>query len=129
MTINEITSVIIEESIYIHKELGPGLFETVYEKVLSYRLRKRGFEVEVQKPVPVIFEEVKIEVGFRADIIVNNTVLVEIKSIESLPKVASKQVLTYLRLCDLEVGLLINFNEKLLTDGLKRIIDSPSAAL
>ncbi|MFI5172559.1 MAG: GxxExxY protein [Chitinophagales bacterium] len=125
MKINEITSVIIEESIYIHKKLGPGLFENVYEKVLCFRLEKRGFKVEVQKAIPVIFEDIKLEIGFRADMIVDNTVLVEIKSVETLPKVSIKQVLTYLRLCELEVGLLINFNEKWLTDGLKRIIDKP----
>ncbi len=90
MKINEITSVIIEESIYIHRVFGPGLFESVYEEVLSYRLTKRGLRVDRQVGVPVFFEEVRMNVGFRADLIIETKVLVEIKSIELLPKKLSK---------------------------------------
>ena len=124
MLINEITSIIIEESIYIHRTVGPGLFETVYEEILFYRLRKRGLFVERQRGIPVIFEEVKMEIGFRADIIVEGKVLVEIKSLESLPKIAEMQTLTYLRFTNISIGLLINFNVEKLKDGLKRIANN-----
>ena len=124
MKINDITSIIIEESIYIHKKLGPGLFEYVYEEVLAYRLAKHGLRVDRQVGIPVIFEEVKMNVGFRADLIIENKVLVEIKSQEVLPKVAEMQVLTYLRLTEMQIGLLINFNVEKLIDGLKRIANN-----
>ncbi len=124
MLINEITSVIIEESIYIHRSIGPGLFESVYEELLFYRLVKRGLFVEKQKAVPVMFEEVKMDIGFRADLIVERKVLVEIKSLESLPKISEMQTLTYLRFTNISIGLLINFNVEKLKDGLKRIANN-----
>jgi len=124
MEINEITGIIIEESIYIHKTLGPGLLESVYEEVLAYRLTKRGLEVLRQAPVPVYFEEVKMEVGFRADLIVETSVIVEIKSIETVLPVHYKKLLTYLKLSDLTVGLLINFYEELLKKGIKRMVNN-----
>lgn len=122
LEINDITYIIIEESIRIHSELGPGLFESVYEEILFYRLNKRGLLVKRQVAIPVIYEEIKMEVGFRADLIVENIVIVEIKSIECLAPIHSKQVLTYLKLTGLKVGLLINFNEELLKKGIKRIV-------
>jgi GxxExxY protein len=121
MKINDITSTIIEECIYIHKKLGPGLFESVYEEILSYRLIKRGLRVDRQIGVPVVFEEVKMNVGFRADLIVESKVLIEIKSLELLPRIAEMQVMTYLRLTNIQIGLLINFNVERLVDGIKRI--------
>ena len=124
MLINEITSIIIEESIYIHRSVGPGLFESVYEELLFYRLIKRGLFVERQRAVPVVFEEVKMEIGFRADLIVERKVLVEIKSLESLPKIAEMQTLTYLRFTNISIGLLINFNVERLKDGIKRIANN-----
>lgn len=124
MLINEITSVIIDESIYIHRNVGPGLFESVYEELLSYRLLKRGLKIERQKAVPVIFEEVKMDIGFRADLIVENKVLVEIKSVEALANIASMQTLTYLRFTGISIGLLINFNVEKLKDGVKRIANN-----
>jgi len=124
MKINEITSIIIEESIYIHKKLGPGLFESVYEEILAYRLEERGMKVERQRGVPVVFEEIKMNVGFRADLIIENKVLVELKSQEVVPRVAEMQVFTYLKLTELQIGLLINFNVEKLTDGLKRIANN-----
>lgn len=124
MLINEITSVIIEESIYIHRNVGPGLFESVYEELLSFRLIKRGLQIQKQKPVPVIFEEVKMDIGFRADLIVENKVLVEIKSVEALANIASMQTLTYLRFTGISIGLLINFNVEKLKDGIKRIANN-----
>lgn len=124
MLINEISSLIIEECIYIHRNVGPGLFESVYEELLSYRLIKRGLKVERQKAVPVVFEEVKMDIGFRADLIVENKVLLEIKSVEVLTNVASMQTLTYLRFTGISIGLLINFNVEKLKDGIKRIANN-----
>jgi len=124
MLINGITSIIIEESIYIHRNVGPGLFESVYEELLFYRLTKRGLVVERQRGIPVVFEEVKMEIGFRADLIVEGKVLVEIKSLESLPKIAEMQTLTYLRFTNISIGLLINFNVEKLKDGVKRIANN-----
>lgn len=124
MTVNEITSIIIEESIYIHRAVGPGLFESVYEELLAYRLLERGLKIERQKAVPVIFENIKMEVGFRADLIVENKVVVEIKSVEQLAKVNSMQLLTYLRFTGNSIGLLINFNVEILKDGIKRIANN-----
>ena len=124
MEINDITSIIIEESIKIHSDLGPGLFESVYEEILYYRLTKRGLHVQKQVAIPVYYEEVKMDVGFRADLIVDNRVVAEIKSIEALAPVHHKQMLTYLKLTGLKVGFLINFNEALLKDGIKRIVNN-----
>ncbi len=124
MLINEITSIIIEESIYVHRNVGPGLFESVYEELLSFRLIKRGLKIERQRAVPVIFEEVIMDIGFRADLIMENKVLVEIKSVESLANIASVQTLTYLRFSGISIGLLINFNVEKLKDGIKRIANN-----
>lgn len=124
MEINDITSIIIEESIYIHRELGPGLLESVYEEVLYYRLVKRGLSVERQKGIPLIFEEVKMEIGFRADLIVENKVIVELKSMEIIPPVHYKKLVTYLKLSKLKVALMINFHEELLKKGIKRIVNN-----
>ena len=124
MEINDITSIIIEESIYIHRELGPGLLESVYEEVLFYRLTKRGLTVKRQHPIPVFFEEVKMEVGFRADLIVEDKVIVELKSIEVIPPVHYRKLVTYLKLSKLTVALMINFYEDLLRKGIKRIVNN-----
>jgi len=124
MEINDITSIIIEESIYIHRELVPGLLESVYEEVLYYRLVKRGLSVERQKGIPLIFEEVKMEIGFRADLIVENKVIVELKSMEIIPPVHYKKLVTYLKLSKLKVALMINFHEELLKKGIKRIVNN-----
>lgn len=122
MNVNCLTQQIIGASIEIHRGIGPGLLESVYEKLLCYELGKLGLTVEEQVPIPVIYDNKKFtEIGFRADIIVNNQVLIEIKSVEGLAPVHFKQVLTYLRLTDLRIGLLINFNEKILMKGVKRI--------
>jgi len=124
MEINDITSIIIEESIYIHRELGPGLLESVYEEVLYYRLKKRGLEVTRQQGIPVVFEDVKMEIGFRADLIVENKVIVELKSLEIVPPVHFKKLITYLKLTRLTVALMINFHEVLLKNGIKRIVNN-----
>jgi GxxExxY protein len=124
MEVNEITGIIIEEAIKIHKDLGPGLLESVYEEILSYRLNKRGLLIKRQTSIPVYYEEVKMEVGFRSDLIIEDKVIVEIKSIETLAPVHHKILLTYLKLTDITVGLLINFNEAILKNGIKRIVNN-----
>jgi GxxExxY protein len=124
MEINDITGIIIEEAIKIHNNLGPGLLESVYEEILSYRLSKRGLSVKRQTPIPVFYEEVKMEIGFSSDLIVQNKVIVEIKSVESIVPVHPEVLLTYLKLTGITAGLLINFNESVLKNGIKRIVNN-----
>ena len=121
MTENEIAEKILDAAFRIHRELGPGLLESVYEVILAKELTRNGFSVVRQLPVPIRFEEMQFDEGFRADLVVNGCVIVELKSVEKLLPVHAKQVLTYLKLMDLKLGLLINFNEALLKDGIKRI--------
>ncbi len=123
MTENEISRVIVDASYRIHVELGPGLFESVYEEILSYELMKKGLYISRQKTIPIVWEEIKMEHGFRADLIVENKVLIEIKSVESIAPVHQKQVLTYLKLTNLKLGLLINFNEAYIKNGITRIVN------
>ncbi len=123
MTENGIAKVIVDASFKIHTTLGPGLLESVYEKVLLYEIEKRGLNVNNQRPIPVVYENVKLEIGFRADLIVEEKVIVEIKSVENLLPVHKKQLLTYLRLADKRLGLLINFGSALIKDGIKRIVN------
>jgi GxxExxY protein len=117
----DITPQIIGAAIKVHRRLGPGLLESAYEACLAHELDKLGFRVHRQKAVPVVYENVKLECGFRADMIVNGEVVVEIKSKEALHPVDHAQLLSHLRLLDLRVGLLINFHVVLLKDGIKRI--------
>lgn len=121
MSENDISGVIVDLAFKIHSELGAGLFESVYEEILCYELEKQGFRVERQKAVPVFWKEVKMDVGFRADLIVENKVIVEIKSVEGIAPVHKKQLLTYLKITWLKLGLLINFNEALIKNGIVRI--------
>ncbi len=121
--INEITSIIIEESIEIHKELGPGLLESVYEVILTKRLRDRGLKAVRQVMVPIVYQGHRFEEAFRLDLLVEDSVVVELKSIELMPRVHFKKVTTYLRLTGHEVALLINFGESRLMDGLHRIVN------
>lgn len=123
MNENEIAKILFESALEVHRELGPGLFESVYEEILFYELTQRGLYVERQKAVPVYYKEVKMEVGFRIDLLVEETVIVEIKSVEELARVHFKQVLTYLKLTKSKLGLLINFNEDLLKDGFRRVVN------
>ncbi len=104
--------------------MGPGLLESVYEEIMYYELTKKDLYVERQKVIPVIWNELKMEVGFRADLIVENKVIIEIKSVESIAPVHSKQLLTYLRLTGLKLGLLINFNDLLIKNGINRIVNN-----
>ena len=120
---NLITGDILNICIQIHRDLGPGLFESIYEAVLAYELDKLGYKIERQKGIEVEWEGNNLRLGFRADLIVESVVIVELKSIESLQPVHFKQLKTYLQLTDIRVGLLINFNELLLKDGFHRVIN------
>lgn len=124
MTENEISKIIVDLSYKIHTELGPGLFESVYEEILYYELTEEGLDVKRQTSIPVYWQDLKMEVGFKSDLIVENKVIIEIKSIESLAPVHFKQLLTYLKITKLKLGLLINFNENLLKDGIKRVVNN-----
>ena len=124
LTENELSNIIIGESIYIHKTLGPGLLEAVYKECLYYKLIKRELNIVKEKAVPLVFEEIKMECGYRADLIIENKVIVEIKCVDALADIHKAQVLTYLRLTNLKLGLLINFNVVLLKDGIRRIVNN-----
>ncbi len=121
---NEISGIIVDAAYKIHTTLGPGLLESVYEAVLAFELEKRGLSVLVQQAIPVIYEEVQLELGFRADIIVNAKVVIEVKSVEAIAPVHPKQLRTYLKLMDLKLGLLINFNVPLINDGIQRVVNN-----
>ncbi|MFT4203765.1 MAG: GxxExxY protein [Chitinophagaceae bacterium] len=121
---NELAKKALNIAFDIHKLYGPGLFESVYEEIFCYELRKIGIDFERQKPIPLIHETVKMEAGFRADIIIGKKLLVELKSIESVADIHYKQVQTYLKLANIKLGLLINFNVALLKNGIKRIINT-----
>jgi len=123
MTENEIATIVVDAAYQIHKTLGPGLLESVYESTLAYELNNRGLHVVRQVPIPLIYGEVRMEVGFRADLLVEGKVLIEIKSLELLAPVHRKQLLTYLRVADKRLGLLINFGEALIRDGITRVVN------
>ena len=124
MTENELSKIFVDVSYKIHTNLGPGLLESVYETILFYELSKINLKVEKQKPIPLIWEDIKLDIGFRSDIIVENKVIIEIKSIEKIADVHPKQLLTYLKITNLKLGLLINFNEKLIKNGITRIVNN-----
>jgi GxxExxY protein len=121
MTENEISNKIIGAAIKVHTALGPGLLESAYQECLFYVLQKEGLKVEKEKPMPLVFEEVKLDCGYRLDLLVENKVVIEIKSVEALNDVHLAQILTYLKLGDYKLGLLINFNVALLKQGIKRV--------
>jgi GxxExxY protein len=123
ITEEEISKIVFEYALRVHKVLGPGLLESAYEECLFYELKKTNLKVEKQKPLPLIYEEVNLEVGYRIDIIIEDKFIVEVKSVEALNDVHLAQLLTYLKLSDCKLGLLINFNVKLLKDGVRRIIN------
>lgn len=123
MTENEIATEIVDAAFKVHTTLGPGLLESAYETVMVHELRSRGLRVQRQRAIPVVYEGVKLEDGFRADLIVESKVIVEIKSLELLPPVAYKILLTYLRLTDTRLGLLINFGESTIKGGIKRVVN------
>src|SRR5256714_11671124 len=123
MTESEVSKQIVDVAFKIHSTYGPGLLESVYETIMAYELKKRGLRVNRQQAIPVIHEEVRMELGFRADLIVEEKVVVEIKSIEAIGPVHKKQLLTYLRLTDKRLGLLINFHVDLIKNGITRIVN------
>lgn len=123
MSENEISRIIVDVAYKIHIKLGPGLLESVYEAIMCHELIKRGLKVERQKPIPVIWDEIYLDIGFRSDLVVEDKVIVELKSVETLLKVHSKQILTYLKITNIKLGLLINFNEALIRDGIYRIVN------
>ena len=123
MNENDISRIIVHTAFGIHNQYGPGLFESVYEEVMFYELNKQGLQVKRQVPVPLIHETIKLEAGFRADIIIENKVLIELKSVEAIAPVHQKQVLTYLKLSGIKLGLLINFFVALIKDGIQRIVN------
>jgi GxxExxY protein len=124
MSENEISKIIVDISYKIHTQLGPGLLESVYETILCYELTSHGLKVERQKPLPVIWNDAKMDIGFRVDLIVENKVIIEVKSVEQIAAVHPKQVLTYLKITGLKLGLLINFNEPLIKTGITRIVNN-----
>lgn len=119
----EISKIVFEEALKVHKALGPGLLESAYEECLYYELKKSNLKIEKQKALPLIYEEVKMDVGYRIDILIEDKFIVEIKSVEALNDVHLAQLLTYLKLANCKLGLLINFNVKLLKNGVRRVIN------
>ena len=122
MNENEISKIIIGCAIEVHKQLGPGLLESAYQECLYYELIKAGLNVKKEKPMPIVYKEVKLDHGYRIDLLVENKVVVEIKTVEELNDVHTAQVLTYLKLGNYKLGLLLNFQVSLLKNGIKRII-------
>lgn len=123
MTENELAKLAIGCAIKVHKELGPGLLESAYQACLYYELLKADLSVVKEKPLPLIYDDVKLDCGYRLDLVIENKLILEIKSVESLNDIHLAQVLTYLKLSDCKLGLLINFNSVLLKDGIKRIVN------
>ena len=123
MTENQIAKLILDTAFAVHTKLGPGLLESVYEVILAYELQKRGLTAERQKPMPIVYDNIRFEEAFRSDLVVNRKVIAELKSVEGLLPVHAKQLLTQLRLSGVKLGLLINFGEAHLKNGIKRIIN------
>lgn len=120
--LNTLSQVILKQAFDVHSALGPGLLESAYKECLAYRLTKNGLWVEKEKPIPLVFEEIRLDQGYRLDLLVENKIVVELKSVESLNDLHTAQVLTYLKLGGYKLGLLLNFNVKSLKEGIKRLI-------
>jgi GxxExxY protein len=123
MNENEVSKVIFDAGLKVHRQLGAGLLESTYEECLYYELQKSGLLIEKQKPMPLIYDDIKLDIGYRIDLLVERKVVVEIKSVESLNEIHIAQVLTYLKLSNCKLGLLINFNSVLFKNGVKRLIN------
>ena len=123
MTENEIGQIIVDLALAVHRALGPGLLELVYEVILEHELEKRGLKVRRQVPVPIEYEGIKFQEGFRADIVVEDKVIIELKSVEQVTGAHKKQVQTYLKLTGLKLGFLLNFNTELMKDGITRVVN------
>ncbi|WP_456314677.1 GxxExxY protein [Pseudomonas shirazensis] len=124
MTENEISAIVVDVCYKMHVKLGPGLLESVYETILFYELTKKGLFVERQKILPVVWDEIKLDIGFRTDLIIENKLILEIKSIEKITEVHAKQIMTYLKITKMKLGLLINFNVPLIKFGITRIVNN-----
>ncbi|MEW6508659.1 MAG: GxxExxY protein [Bacteroidota bacterium] len=124
MNENELSNIVIGLAIKIHKALGPGLLESAYRESLFYEINKAGLSVEKEKPMPLIYEEIKLDIGYRIDLLVENKLILELKSVESLNEVHLAQILTYLKLSGCKLGLLINFNVAVLKNGIKRVVNN-----
>ncbi|WP_337968806.1 GxxExxY protein [uncultured Flavobacterium sp.] len=124
MNENEISAIVVDICYKMHVKLGPGLLESVYEAILYYELSKKGLFVERQKTLPVVWDEIKLDIGFRSDLIIENKLILEIKSIEKITEVHAKQVMTYLKITKMKLGLLINFNVPLIKFGITRIVNN-----
>lgn len=122
MTENQLSEIVIGESIYIHRAMGPGLLEKVYAECLFYRLQAKGLKVVKEQAIPVVFEDVRMDCGYRADLIVEDKLIIEIKAIDAIAEIHTAKLLTYLKFCNCKLGLIINFNETLLKNGIKRVV-------
>ncbi|MCT4616109.1 MAG: GxxExxY protein [Marinifilaceae bacterium] len=124
MTENDLAKLVVDVAYNIHVKLGPGLLESVYEEIMFFELRRKGLELTKQEPIPVFWDGLRMNLGFRADLIVEKKLIVELKSVERIAPVHPKQLLTYLKITGLKLGLLINFNEKLIKDGISRVVNN-----
>lgn len=120
---NEISKIIIGAAIEVHKQLGPGLLESSYEACLAYELKQQGLNIQTQVALPIVYKEVKLNAGYRIDLLVENKIIIELKSVDALADIHTAQLLTYLKLRNIKLGLLINFNSVRVIDGVKRIIN------
>ena len=124
MTENELSKIVFNCALKVHQNLGPGLLESAYEECLFYELMKTGLDIQKQKALPLIYEEVKLDIGYRIDIIIENKLILEIKSVEALNDIHFAQLLTYLKLTNCKLGMLINFNVLLIKNGMKRVVNN-----
>jgi GxxExxY protein len=124
MTENIISGIIVQEAVHIHQSIGPGMLESAYSRCMAYRLSLRGLHVLSEVPVPLIFEEVNLECGYRADLLIEDKVIIEIKSIETIAPIHLAQTLTYLRLLNCRLGIIANFNTILMKDGIRRVVNN-----
>ena len=124
MTENELSRIVLGDAIKVHRSLGPGLLESVYESCLGHQLIKSGLKIEMQKPIPLVYDEIKLDCGFRCDLIIENKLIIEVKAVDQFNEVHLAQVLTYLKLTGVRLGLLMNFNVVKLKDGIKRVVNN-----
>ncbi len=124
MTENRISKIVFDCALKVHKSLGPGLLESAYEECLFYELKKQNLNVDKQKPLPLVYENVKLEIGYRVDLLVENKVIIEVKSVDALNDIHLAQILTYLKLSNCKLGMLINFNVTLIKNGIKRVVNN-----
>ena len=123
MSENELSRIVFDCALKVHQTLGPGLLESAYEECLFFELKKSGLKIEKQKPLPLIYEEINLEIGYRLDILVENKLILEIKSVDALNEIHFSQLLTYLKLTNCKLGLLINFNVVLIKNGIRRVVN------